>query len=68
MGNGVVRAAGRVPRGNPASRPGDPRHGSQDEDIGGAASGLPEAHRRAQGVALRQGGALQYATGRRESF
>lgn len=59
----MVWAAGRVPRRNPASGPGDPGHGGQDEDSRGAASGLPETHRRTQGVPLRQGGTLQHVAG-----
>lgn len=62
----MVRPAGRIPRGDSAPGPGDPGHGRQDEGAGRAAPGLPAPHRRAQGVALRQGGALQHAAGRRE--
>lgn len=62
----MVRPAGRIPRGDPAPGPGDSGHGRQDESAGRAASGLPAPYRRAQGVPLRQGGALQHAAGRRE--
>lgn len=58
-------AAGRVPCGDPTARPGDPSHGGQDEDFRGAASGLPKAHRRTQGVSLCEGRTLQHASDRR---
>lgn len=58
-------AAGRVPRRDPAQGPGDPRHGRQDEDVGGTTPGLPAPHRGAEGVAVRQRGALQHAAGGR---
>ena len=45
---------------------GDPPDGHQDEDPGGAAPGLPEAHRRAEGESVRQGGALHHAPNRRK--
>lgn len=62
----LMCAAGRVPSGDPTPRPGDPRDGRQNEDAGGAASGLPASHRRPQGVPLCEGGALQHAAdGRR---
>lgn len=51
-------AAGRAPDGGAAKGPGAAGDVGEDEDARGAASGLPEAHRRAQGVPLRQGGAL----------
>lgn len=44
----------------------DPPDGHQDEDPGGAAPRLPEAHRSAQGESVRQGGALHYAANRRK--
>ena len=49
-------AGGGVP-----ARAGDHADGDQDEDVGGAAPGLPEAHRSAEGVSVRQGGALHHA-------
>lgn len=60
----LMCAAGRVPGGDPTPRPGDPRHGCQDEDPGGTAPGLPTTHRRAQGVSLCQRGTLQHASNR----
>lgn len=44
----------------------DPPDGHQDEDPGGAAPGLPEAHCCAEGEPVRQGGALHYAANRRK--
>ena len=52
--------------GAPAEGAGPAPDAGQDEDGGGAARGLPEAHRGAQGVAHRKGGALQHAADRRE--
>lgn len=46
-------AAGRAPDGGTATRPGAACNVREDEDTRGATSGLPEAHRRAQGVSLR---------------
>lgn len=60
----LMCAVGRVPGGDPAPRPGDPSDGRQNEDARGTTPGLPEAHRRAQGVALRQGGTLQHVADR----
>ena len=52
-----------VPDGDPEERPGDLGNECQDEDTGGAAPGLPETHRGAEGVPLCKGGALQHAAG-----
>lgn len=51
-------AAGRAPDGGTATGPRAAGDVGQDENAGGATPRLPEAHRRAQGVSLRQGGAL----------
>lgn len=51
-------AAGRAPDGGTATGPRTAGDVGQDENAGGATSRLPEAHRRTQGVSLRQGGTL----------
>lgn len=61
--NACLPVAGGVAAGDPEARPGDPGPLGQDEDPGGAALGLPAPHHRLEGVALRQGGALQHAPG-----
>lgn len=58
LSGSATSAVGRIPGGDTATRPGDTCHERQDEDTRGAAPGLPEAHCRTQGVALRQGGTL----------
>lgn len=51
-------AAGRAPDRGTATGPRAAGNVGQDENAGGATPRLPEAHRRAQGVSLRQGRAL----------
>lgn len=51
-------AAGRAPDGDTETGPGAAGDVGEDEDARGAASGLPETHRRAQRIPLRQGGTL----------
>lgn len=51
-------AAGRAPDGGTATGPRAAGDVGEDEDTRGATSGLSEAHCRAQGVSLRQGGTL----------
>ena len=50
----------------PEEGPGAAADAGQDENGRGAARRLPEAHRGAQGVPHRQGGALQHDSARRE--
>lgn len=53
-------AAGRVPGRDPEEGPGDIGDEREDEDAGGTTSRLPETHRRAEGITLREGRTLQH--------
>lgn len=56
----LLFTVGWVQSGDPEKGPRDSRDERQDENSGGAASGLPEAHSRSQRVSMCQRGTLQH--------